>query len=77
MLLKVSLLVRTVLVVGPTSEIVKLGLPSLITASFTPSHCTARVAKGDKNSFLLVLHISVYPDSPAVELPSVAMGATL
>ena len=72
-----SLLVRTVLVVGPTPEIVKLGLPSLITALFRSSHCTARVAEGDKNRFLPTLQMSVYPESPAVELPSVVMGATV
>ena len=72
-----SLLVRTVLVVGPTPEMVWLGLPSLITAPFRSSHCTARVAKGDKNLFLLIVQMSVYPESPAVELPSAVMGATV
>ena len=72
-----SLLVRTVLVVGPASDAVKLELPSLITASFRSSHCTARVAEGDRNRFLLTLQMSVYPESPAVELPSVVMGATV
>lgn len=72
-----SLLVRTVLVVGPTAEIVKLRFLSLIIASFGSSHCTASIAEVDKNGFLLALHISLYPENPAVELPSVEMGSTL
>ena len=56
-MLKVSLLVRIVSVVGPDPKIVKF-TPLATALPLGSSHCTARMVVERRNGSLLVLHIS-------------------
>ena len=60
---------------GPDPDTVKF-IPLLIMLPIGSIHCTARVDVGGRSGSLLVMHISVYPENPAVELPSAAMELT-